>query len=60
MHAAEGEIGDGLGLVAGVLGKYMIDAIVTLDLQQLIPCCVLTVVSAVLGVAAGYLLPLGI
>lgn len=51
LYTLFGILSSALGLVAGVLGKYMIDAIVTLDLQQLIPCCVLTVVSAVLGVA---------
>lgn len=39
-----------LGLAAGVLGKYMIDAIVALDLKRLLPYCVLTVISGVLGV----------
>ena len=40
-----------LGLVAGVLGKYMIDAIILMDMDRLLPCCGLTVVSAALGVA---------
>ena len=40
-----------LSLAAGVLSKYMIDAIVTLDTSRLLPCCVLMVLSAALGVA---------
>ena len=40
-----------LGLLAGVLSKYLIDAIIALDLNRLLWCCVLTVVSAVLAVA---------
>lgn len=40
-----------LGLVAGVVSKYMIDAIVTMDVSRLLPYCVLMVLSAVLGVA---------
>ena len=40
-----------LGLAAGVLSKYLIDAIITLDTDRLLWCCVLTVISAALGVA---------
>lgn len=36
----------GLGLVASVVSKYMIDAIVTLEFQPLLTYCVLMVVSA--------------
>ena len=46
-----GILSSALGLVAGVLGKYLIDAIITLDMDRLLWCCVLTVVSAALGVA---------
>ncbi len=46
-----GVLGSALGLVAGVLGKYMIDAIMLMDLSRLALYCGLTVVSAVLGVA---------
>lgn len=46
-----GILSSALGLAAGVLGKYMIDAIIAMDLERLLPCCILTVVSAVMGVA---------
>ena len=46
-----GILSSALGLVAGVLGKYLIDAIITLDMDRLLWCCVLTVASAALGVA---------
>ena len=46
-----GILSSALGLAAGVLGKYMIDAIVLMDMDKLVPCCILTVVSAVLGLA---------
>ncbi|MBQ7415988.1 MAG: ABC transporter ATP-binding protein [Oscillospiraceae bacterium] len=38
------------GLAAGVLSKYMIDSIIALDMNRLLPYCVLTVISAALGV----------
>lgn len=46
-----GILSSALGLLAGVLGKYLIDAIIALDTSRLLWCCVLTVVSAALGVA---------
>lgn len=46
-----GILSSALGLAAGVLGKYMIDAIILLDMDRLLPYCGLTVVSAALGVA---------
>lgn len=46
-----GILSSGLGLVAGVVGKYMIDAIISMDLSRLAMYCLLTVISAVLGVA---------
>ena len=46
-----GILSSALGLVAGVLSKYMIDAIVTLDVSRLLPYCLLMVFSAVFGVA---------
>lgn len=39
-----------LGLAAGVLSKYLIDSIITLDTDRLLWCCVLTVISAALGI----------
>lgn len=51
LYTLFGILSSALGLAAGVLGKYMIDAIVSLDTQRLVPCCILTVVSAALGVA---------
>lgn len=46
-----GILSSAMGLAAGVLGKYMIDAIVLMDLEKLVPCCILTVASAVLSLA---------
>ena len=46
-----GILSSGLALVAGVLGKYLIDAIIAMNLSRLSFYCLLTVVSAVLGVA---------
>lgn len=51
LYTLFGILASGLGLAAGVLSKYMIDAIVTLDMSRLLPCCALMVVSAALGVA---------
>ena len=51
LYTLSGILSSALGLVAGVLGKYLIDAIITLDMDRLLWCCVLTVVSAALGVA---------
>ena len=51
LYTLFGILASGLGLAAGVLSKYMIDAIVTLDMDRLLPCCALMVVSAALGVA---------
>ena len=41
-----GILSSAMGLAAGVLGKYLIDAIVLMDLEKLVPCCILTVASA--------------
>lgn len=46
-----GILSSALGLLAGVLSKYLIDAIIALDMDRLLWCCVLTVASAALGVA---------
>lgn len=46
-----GILSSALGLAAGVLGKYLIDAIIALDMNRLLWCCVATVASAALGVA---------
>ena len=46
-----GILSSSLGLVAGVLSKYLIDSIIALDMDRLLWCCVLTVISAALGVA---------
>lgn len=51
LYTLFGILASGLGLVAGVLSKYMIDAIVTLDMSRLLPCCLMMVISAALGVA---------
>lgn len=51
LYTLFGILSSALGLAAGVLSKYMIDAIVMLDLNRLLPCCALTVASAALGVA---------
>lgn len=50
LYTAFGILSSVLSLAAGVLSKYLIDAIVLMDLNRLLPCCVLTVVSAVLGI----------
>ena len=46
-----GILSSALGLLAGVLSKYLIDAIIALDMDRLLWCCILTVASAALGVA---------
>lgn len=46
-----GILSSALGLMAGVLGKYLIDSIIALDMDRLLWCCGLTVLSAALGVA---------
>ena len=51
LYTLFGILASGLSLMAGVLSKYMIDAIVTLDMQRLLPCCVMMVLSAALGVS---------
>lgn len=51
LYTLFGIMSSALGLIAGVLSKYMIDAIVTLDMSRLLPYCVLMVLSAVFGVA---------
>ena len=45
-----GILSSGLGLLAGVLGKYLIDAIIAMDTSRLLWCCAFTVASAALGV----------
>ena len=51
LYTLFGILSSALGLLAGVLSKYLIDAIIALDMDRLLWCCVLTVASAVLGVA---------
>ena len=51
LYTLFGILSSALGLLAGVLSKYLIDAIISLDMNRLLWCCVLTVASAVLGVA---------
>ncbi len=51
LYTLFGILSSGLGLVAGVVGKYMIDAIIAMDLSRLSLYCGLTIASAVLGVA---------
>ena len=51
LYTLFGILSSTLGLVAGVVGKYMIDAIIAMDLSRLGMYCVLTIISAVLGVA---------
>lgn len=51
LYALFGILSSGLGLVAGVVSKYMIDAIVALELSKLVLQCTLLVASAVLSVA---------
>ena len=51
LYTLSGILGSALALVAGVLGKYMIDAIIALDLRRLSYCCILLVISAILSVA---------
>ena len=51
LYTLFGILSSGLGLVAGVVGKYMIDAIIAMDLSRLGLYCLLTLVSAVLGLA---------
>ena len=51
LYALFGVLSSGLGLAAGVVSKYMIDAIVAMDLSRLLLYCCLLVGSAGLGVA---------
>lgn len=51
LYTLFGILSSALALMAGVLGKYMIDAIVALDLSRLSFYCILTLLSAALGVA---------
>ncbi len=51
LYALFGIFASGLGLVAGVVSKYMIDSIVAMDLSRLLLYCVLMVASAALGIA---------
>lgn len=46
-----GIFSSGLALMAGVLGKYLIDSIIAMDLSRLSIYCLLTIISAVLSVA---------
>ncbi len=45
-----GLLSSGLGLVSGIIGKNLIDSIVSLNLNRLLPMAVLMAASAVLGV----------
>ena len=51
LYALFGILSSGLGLMAGVVSKYMIDAIVAMDLSRLVLYCGLLIGSAGLGVA---------
>ena len=51
LYTLFGILSSAFGLIVGVLSKYMIDAIVTLNTDKLLPYCGLMVVSAVFGVA---------
>ena len=51
LYTLFGILSSGLALVAGVLGKYLIDSIIALNLGRLSFFCVLTILSAVLSVA---------
>lgn len=51
LYTLFGILSSAMGLAAGVLGKYMIDAIIALDMDRLLPYVVLTVIAAALGVA---------
>lgn len=47
MYVLCGVISSGMGLLSGVVSKYMIDAIVSLDMGRLLPCCGYMVASVV-------------
>ena len=51
LYTLFGILSSALGLMSGVLGKYLIDSIIALDMNRLLWCCVFTVSSAALGVA---------
>ena len=51
LYALFGILSSGLGLMAGVVSKYMIDAIVSMDLSRLLLYCGLLIGSAGLSVA---------
>lgn len=51
LYTVFGIMSSGLALVAGVLGKYLIDSIIAMDLSRLSFYCLLTVISAILSVA---------
>ena len=46
-----GILSSAMALAASVLSKYLIDAIIALDMDRLLLCCIITVASAVLSVA---------
>lgn len=50
LYALCGIFASALGLVTGVVGKYLIDSIIAMDLSRLLLYCVLAVLSAVLGI----------
>ena len=51
LYTLFGILSSGLGLLAGVISKYMIDAIIAMEVDRLLFYCVATILSAVLGVA---------
>lgn len=51
LYTLFGVLSSGLGLMAGVVSKYMIDAIVSMDLSRLLLYCALLIGSAALSVA---------
>lgn len=51
LYTLFGILSSGLTLIASVLGKYLIDSIIDMDLSRLTFYCVLTVVNAILGLA---------
>ncbi len=51
LYTLFGITASGMGLVAGVISKYMIDAIVTMNLNNLLLYCLLSIGSAALAIA---------
>lgn len=46
-----GLLSSGMGLLSGIVGKYLIDSIIAMDLSRLLLLITLTLLSAVLGLA---------